>query len=277
MQKAALSLLVAFQLLRTRSQRDQFIEFERQLELHLAKYGGQLADLEGWAPLDEDRLKYQHLELMRSALTEFAPAIAEKGFVLLRAAPGRSFYLWDNPVCLHNTLPADPLLGNVGLAVEGIEIYMPLSSDLMLVAYCPSILRDFQAALDDQERRAAATALRGLANGLIERQMKAHVQYMRDILARARDLLQGQATGRPIQMADTNIDFSNSLQMAYAREHRVARRTVALLPAEEAVRSAFDAAETVRRTPANRLEFDGDRRSVTLSIQRGGLTLCSTR
>jgi hypothetical protein len=264
MQKAALSLLVAFQLLRTRSQRDQFIEFERQLELHLAKYGGQLADLEGWAPLDEDRLKYQHLELMRSALTEFAPAIAEKGFVLLRAAPGRSFYLWDNPVCLHNTLPADPLLGNVGLAVEGIEIYMPLSSDLMLVAYCPSILRDFQAALDDQERRAAATALRGLANGLIERQMKAHVQYMRDILARARDLLQGQATGRPIQMAD-------------AREHRVARRTVALLPAEEAVRSAFDAAETVRRTPANRLEFDGDRRSVTLSIQRGGLTLCSTR
>lgn len=41
----------------------------------------------------------------------------------------------------------------------------------------------------------------------------------------------------------------------------------ALLPPEEAVRAAFDAAETVRRTPANGIEVSGGRHSVTMFSQ----------
>jgi hypothetical protein len=56
---------------------------------------------------------------------------------------------------MHNARPAT-LYGNIGLAVPGIEIYLPLSGQLALGMLCPSIRQEAQAALD---RANQATAL----------------------------------------------------------------------------------------------------------------------
>nr|QWP89203.1 hypothetical protein IHCLGBEB_00006 [Escherichia coli] len=57
----------------------------------------------------------------------------------LETRPERPFTcIGDNPVVLKNSNDFGPY-GNLGLAVRGIQIYLPLSSTLMLAMYCPSI------------------------------------------------------------------------------------------------------------------------------------------
>lgn len=71
-QKANLAMLMAFQFLRTRSQRDQFEDMERQFAEHLDRHGASIEDIEGYRPLTEDALSQQHIRFMRDAAGEFA-------------------------------------------------------------------------------------------------------------------------------------------------------------------------------------------------------------
>lgn len=64
--------------------------------------------------------------------------LLNKDWYLLETSPEHPFYVSDNPVVLKNSNDFGPY-GNIGLAVRGIQIYLPLSSTLMLAMYCPSI------------------------------------------------------------------------------------------------------------------------------------------
>lgn len=224
-ERAGLALFVAFQMLRTRSQRDQFARLEEQLGEKLAQSGGRIEDLEGYEPLTEDRLKMQHVHFMRDAIGEFAQIIAGKDFLLLEAPAGRSFYLSDNPVCLYNSEEPHPFYGNVGLAVRGIEIYLPLSSRLMLAAFCPTILGDMRASVREAETRSGQMCLANLREGKITGEvMKSHMDSIKEVLRPPRELIAATETGTALQMNDANMDFSNSLQMLYARDFVICAR-----------------------------------------------------
>ncbi|MGA3715913.1 DUF4238 domain-containing protein, partial [Escherichia coli] len=64
--------------------------------------------------------------------------LLSKDWYLLETRPEHPFYVSDNPVVLENRNDFG-VYGNIGLAVPGIQIYLPLSSTLMLAMYCPSI------------------------------------------------------------------------------------------------------------------------------------------
>ena len=64
--------------------------------------------------------------------------LLSKAWYLLETRPEHPFYVSDNPVVLENRNDFG-VYGNIGLAVPGIQIYLPLSSTLMLAMYCPSI------------------------------------------------------------------------------------------------------------------------------------------
>lgn len=46
------------------------------------------------------------------------------------------YYISDNPVVKSNTTNIQPHRGTLGLESKGIEIYLPLSSSVMLCFYC---------------------------------------------------------------------------------------------------------------------------------------------
>ncbi|MGV6482058.1 DUF4238 domain-containing protein [Pantoea agglomerans] len=69
---------------------------------------------------------------------EIVEHILAKDWYLFETTAAEPFYISDNPVVLKNRNDFG-LYGNLGLAVPGIEIYLPLSSTLMLAMYCPSI------------------------------------------------------------------------------------------------------------------------------------------
>jgi hypothetical protein len=64
----------------------------------------------------------------------------EESLVLFRSDGSSLFWTADSPVALQNTVnPGDGIRGTLGLAVPGIEVYLPISKDLVLAHMCPSI------------------------------------------------------------------------------------------------------------------------------------------
>jgi len=66
-QKEYLAMLLAFQFLRTRSQRDQFEDIERYLAKKCEAHGYSIADIEGYEPLTDDELTKRHINYLRKA------------------------------------------------------------------------------------------------------------------------------------------------------------------------------------------------------------------
>lgn len=241
-QKAHLAVLIAFQLLRTRSERERFVEMERQLAEHLAKHGASIEDIDGYQPLTDDTLRRRHILFMRRAVGNFAKIIEAKDFLLLEAPKGRHFYLSDNPVTIHNSQPNDGFYGNMGLACKGIEIYMPLTSELQLCAWCPSLLGSMREKVAEEKRQLAAAILspamfRAADPTLLMEQLKQLREYREAI----EDTLNRAAEGVPLSASSENMDFQNSLQVGQAREHLIcqeadfdlAKRFMAKYPASK--------------------------------------------
>jgi hypothetical protein len=226
-QKESLALLMAFQLLRTKAHRDQWRNLEDALRNKVEEDGGRMQDVQGWEdwqPSTEDELKRQHLLFMQENLIPFAQIIAQKDFLLAEPSPGRSFYLGDNPVSLSNERDFGPY-GNLGLAVPGIEIYLPLSSKLMLGAWCPTILqqaRDVNARGKTDRRSEALARLR--AGTLTPDGMRQLLERVKPLEELADALVNRFEQGRPIPSTEENMDYYNSLQTSYAYRYVVCQK-----------------------------------------------------
>ena len=225
-QKGALAVFLAFQLLRTKAQRDQWQAMEEELVNTVEGAGGRVQDMKGWEdwqPSTEDGLKRDHLTSIQGFLGQFAQIIAMKNFLLMEAAPGTSFYIGDNPVVRANSRDFGAY-GNLGLAVEGIEIYMPLSADLLLCAWCPSLLGEVGRNLERARHDCQIQALRRVALGQLDAagmkraldEFAVRTQWSQELLTRA-------AEGRPVSSTPDNMDYYNSLQTSWAYRHLISR------------------------------------------------------
>ena len=79
---------------------------------------------------------------MATHLDEYARRLLTKDILLFEAPVGTEFLLGDSPLALHNEREFGAY-GNLGLAVPGIEVYLPLSPALQLAFWCPSLLKEW--------------------------------------------------------------------------------------------------------------------------------------
>lgn len=222
LKKAGLAVFIAFQFVRTRAFRDQFENLEKALAQKLGNLGSSIEDIQDYVPLTEDELKKQHLVFIKDSLEDFAKIIATKDMFLLKAAEGRSFYLSDNPVTFHNSKPPKGPYGSYGLSVEGIEIYCPISSDLCLAAWCPSILEGFRHSVSENKRRMAQLTLS--PRPLSKMGLQA-LEDLKHLTKRFDSYLQNHALGKTIELDLENMDFMNSLQVSFAREFLICKQS----------------------------------------------------
>ena len=221
-ERESLGLLVAFQMLRTRSGRDWFADLDQLLDKKLKKLGTSIEQLEGYEPLTEDRLKRNHVEFIRHSLGKFTAIIAAKDMVLMQAPVRRSFYLSDNPVSLNNSFPKTPFHGNLGIGVVGIEIYLPLSADLMLAAWCPSIIRGLREVHAEQMRNISSMVLSPTLMGNPHaEEIDVLLEKMRGYRDHLSTFFQAIGMGQPILLTSDNMDYNNSMQVSDARRHIV--------------------------------------------------------
>ena len=126
-----------------------------------------------------------------------------KSWILYGTNKQNPFFISDNPITLHNDIDMG-FYGNLGIALKGIQIHLPLSSTLTLALTCPSI---------------AGSAIDGM-------------HKIRALLATASPLLQkfnnpfgliklGSAyeSGCPITQTAENVRFLNSLQVSFSEQY----------------------------------------------------------
>lgn len=103
------------------------------MEERLREMGADPEKVEGFGILDESEVKRITLESFFKFAPEVANIIIKKRWMLFETgyASDHPFYISDNPVTMHNDQDHSPY-GNIGFAVKGIQIYIPISSTLLL-------------------------------------------------------------------------------------------------------------------------------------------------
>lgn len=132
--------------------------------------------------MDDEQLKQLSLMNLKMA-NELAPHFLNKDWLVYRD-PQRRFLISDHPLVRHNYYPVDPLMGNNGLACEGIQIYLPLSPEFTLACICPTLAAQFR---EHKQAKMPDTDI---------------------------PLLVAIDTGNPIDLIDDCVDYQNSLQIA---------------------------------------------------------------
>jgi hypothetical protein len=208
-QRMLLAMFAAVQMQRTNSFRLKLADMMEQLSARMRQMGAAFGIAEhhldermpGARKATDEDTKRLMLSMTADA-AKLAPLLFEKSLILVRAPKGARFYLSDNPVTLHN-MEDYGFRGNIGLAVRGIQLYLPISSDLMLWWVCTSyeelfrrnlaqIQGDWPRLSDDERAR-----LKPLIDG--------NHRYLTAI-----------AGGAPLQFDDQNMLHANSMQVIYA-------------------------------------------------------------
>jgi hypothetical protein len=207
-ERAVLSVFFAVQFTRTRAFRQQWRSIPEMLAQRLRRSVNSDEDLKHIEHLiqipDENQTTLEVARFMLDASKQFAPHFASKTWLLLQTDRRSPFQIGDNPLALQNSIDMGPY-GNIGLAVRGIEIYLPLSPSRALAMWCPSHEDTFRKAASDL-RRISTVAPEMVA---------AHVRDPSGI----EETATAMETGHPLRFKPDNVLNFNSLQILYAERY----------------------------------------------------------
>lgn len=162
-ERGTLAAFLSIQFLRTRAFRAQWADFplllRRKFEaMKLEVAPGSQAEELIRSP-SENQIKIDSARMLLKAPEDYGAHFLDKHWFLARTTPAHPFWIGDNPIALQNQTDMTPY-GNLGLGVQGIEIYLPLSSTRALGMWCPSLVSKFSEG---------AANIRALPRDLVER------------------------------------------------------------------------------------------------------------
>lgn len=220
---AEIALLLAFQFCRVKAMREVMIRVEQQFRSGIEKRGWSMDQIDGWRPLDEDRLKEDHVRQQMHSLASFTEAMADKVFFLAEPPSHMSLYIGDNPVVMANDVKQGPW-GNLGLNVPFIQIYMPIAQDLLLCAYSKEVLGKLMREHDEAMVEVRSDVMGKLMRGEIEQSLVKPLLDEFDESDGVRELLRRIRSGKPTQLGVEHVLRCNALQALYAVRHVIDSR-----------------------------------------------------
>lgn len=153
--RATLASFLAVQFIRTKAFRMQWAELSGVLRRKLDSMGGTVAPGSQAEALiqepTENQVKSDTARMILDAPNNFGPHFLDKAWFLAKTTNNNPFITSDNPISLQNHIDMGPY-GNLGLAVRGIEIYLPLSSTRALAMWCPSLATQIVEAAETIRR-----------------------------------------------------------------------------------------------------------------------------
>jgi len=171
---------------------------------------------------NEDHRKLFNITNLISSLHEIVGVLRTRDMILIKAATAKRFILGDNPVTIYNSQPTDGLWGNLGLACEGMQIYMPISPDLVISLWCPTLLKGFVEFIETcRMTDAKLQTLELLAAPHLKSELRMQRQSLAEKTAKIEVTLDAARQEAPIPMDDDNILHQNYLQVAYAEQYLI--------------------------------------------------------
>jgi hypothetical protein len=200
--RATMAAFLAVQFTRTRHFRIQWSSLPGLLAEHLRARGDSLAPELGdyLRTPDENQTVMETAKIVSDAPLSFGPHFLSKVWILFRTTRNLPLIVGDNPLVLQNTIDRSPH-GNLGLAVQGIEIYLPLSPTRALGCLCASLIETIAAGAQRFEALQRVLPAEALASHKI-RQMAAAIQ-----------------TGTPVDLGPANVLNLNSLQVKFSERY----------------------------------------------------------
>lgn len=211
-----LSLLIAFQFLRTKGMRLLPERLDAQVRKQVRSMGFDTNRIHGLFGLDAEGLKLEHIRHQVQNIENYTNIISEKEFFLMTPPNGHSFYIGDHPVVLHNDEPRTVHTGHLGIGAAYIQIYLPISSDLLLCAYDKAVLGQIRRIAAERRKEVAQYALsKVLAGDISPAQMKNAVDTARS-LDPVEAMISTIRDGQPIAVGVDQVKSYNSLQAIFA-------------------------------------------------------------
>jgi hypothetical protein len=144
--RATLTMFTGIQILRVKQVRRMLEEMNTVLHDKIVALGGNPAEVQGYGNFDADGLKKVSIDNL-SIAKDLAPHINNKAWMLLRAPSAHPLYISDNPVVLQSSVE-QPGFRGLGIGVDGIEIYLPISTQLTLLFLCRKLASQFLAGAE---------------------------------------------------------------------------------------------------------------------------------
>jgi hypothetical protein len=191
--RVTISIFAATQMLRTKAKLEMWADMNAQMATALRKLGTEPNAVKGFKEMSADESRAVIWSGLPQLMKEIAPHIFSKSWMLYQTTESEPFYLGDNPLVMHNTLNQERLRGTLGVGVKGIEIYLPISTTVVLCFLCESIER----------------GIRGCAM---------NADYLRPSESTI-EMLHAFDTGTPLRLMHDNVVFQNSLQVANASRY----------------------------------------------------------
>lgn len=208
-----LAYFMAFQFIRTKSMRELPRRLDAQLRKGIAARGLDPDLLESPFETDDESLKLGHIGQQVKGLPEYAGLFAEKVFFLMQAPDGKAFYLGDSPVVLHCEREHRSPHRGLGLSVPYIQIYLPLSHDLLLCAYDPAVLGDLMRSNSESMDQMRGKALAAVRAGRLEIHRMKAILDAGAALDTTKPMISRIQNGQPLLITPENVDHYNSLQV----------------------------------------------------------------
>lgn len=211
-----LALLMAFQFIRTKRMRLLPERLNQQLISHVKRMGFDPAKVDGIVDWDKEALKQQHVRQQVENLDGLTKIMSDKVFFVMTAAQGKSFYIGDHPVVLHSDEERRGVMRGLGIGVPYIQIYLPLSHDVLLCAYDRAVLGQLKRFRDEEMNKGAGELLKAVMEGRIT------TQKMKGIMEKSKEfdvigpLIDKIRAGEAVACGADQVDAYNSLQVFQA-------------------------------------------------------------
>lgn len=211
MELATLHMFTALQLLRVKTRRLDMAAVADEVKRRWPEFKINPAP---------DRIKDSEFEKLSALKTTFnilesltRHLVTKHLFLMVRATCKDNLYISDNPLVMHNHKTFGPY-GNIGLGVPGIEIYYPLSPNVVLTYFCPSLLQMTENLHAEAEEYASSFLREKIVSrvGISEVDM-ANFAQMRSEIRRSKDYYRLLKENRVTPLDAQNVLFLNSLQM----------------------------------------------------------------
>lgn len=164
----------------------------------------------------DEEPKLLAFQLISEELRELARHFSSKDLLLFEAAEGTEFILGDNPIAMQNERDFGPY-GNIGLALPGIEIYLPISARYSLGFYCPTILASFRDGMRKADGIIAQARLQMAIGSLpVANAAKATLLQTEQIRTRISQMPTAHDAGAPLPTGPDLVVRLNSLQVKWA-------------------------------------------------------------
>ncbi|WP_435787162.1 DUF4238 domain-containing protein [Alteromonas sp.] len=195
-----LCFFTSVQMLRTNHTREFLQGFQDILNERIIEWGADpKTDVENYKEISKEEIKSSSINILNTLPIELVDEFVDKQLTLLVAPDNHSFYISDNPIVKHNHFPR-PHRGNLGISLEGIEIYFPISP-----RYCLSFLCS-KLATEMKQKVMNYKAQRVLGCAPLVDISEAEAEAMVDCFT--------EKTQHP--MSPLNMDFNNSQQVIHS-------------------------------------------------------------